>query len=128
MKFKMAWGIQSFCLCFLFNLAFAAVIFLMADTILESLNVWVSPLMGPDAPALSEDLQMALGSLGTFVVQIRGYLVPVLAALTTAITLLLWFFLFVAGGRQIRRAAVLSAAQAKIEISAKPKEEGEEAR
>jgi len=127
MKFKMAWGIQSFCLCFLFNLAFAAVIFLMADKILESLNVWVSPLMGPDAPALSEDLQMALGSFGTFVVQIREYLVPVLAALTTAITLLLWFFVFVAGGRQIRR-AVLSAAQAKIEISAKPKEEGEEAR
>ncbi|MGO9372003.1 MAG: hypothetical protein ACLQBD_07855 [Syntrophobacteraceae bacterium] len=127
MKVKMAWAIQSFCLCFLFNLAFAAVIFLMADKILEALNVWVSPLMGPGAPVLSEDLQMALGSFGTFVVQIRGYLVPVLAALTTAVTLLLWFFLFVAGGRQIRR-AVLGAAQAKIEVSTKPKEEGEEAR
>jgi len=127
MKFKMAWAIQSFCLCFLFNLAFAAVIFLMADRTLEALNVWISPLMGPGASALPEDLQVALGSFGTFVVQIRGYLIPVLAALTTAITLLLWFFLFLAGGRQISR-ALLSAPQAKIEVSTKPKEEGEEAR
>ena len=104
MKIKMAWAIQSFCLCFLFNLAFAAVIFFMADRILEALNVWVSPLMGPGAPALPEDLQMALGSFGTFVVQVRGYLIPVLAALTSAFTLLLWFFLFLAGGRQIRKA------------------------
>ena len=127
MKSKMAWAIQSFCLCFLFNLAFAAVIFLMADRILEALNVWVSPLMGPGAPVLPEDLQMAVGSFGTFVLQIRGYLMPVLAALTTAITLLLWFFIFLAGGRQIGRATI-SAAQAKVEVSVVPKEEGEEAR
>ena len=127
MKFKTAWAIQSFCLCFLFNLAFAAVIFLMTDKILEALNVWVSPLMGPGAPVLPEDLEMALGSFGTFVVQIRGYLIPVLAALTTAITLLLWFFLFLAGGRQISRATP-RAAQGKSEVSTKPKEEGEEAR
>lgn len=127
MKSKMAWAIQSFCLCFLFNLAFAAVIFLMADRILEALNVWVSPLMGPGAPVLPEDLQMAVGSFGTFVLQIRGYLMPVLAALTTAITLLLWFFIFLAGGRQIGRATI-NAAQAKVEVSVVPKEEGEEAR
>ncbi len=126
MKFKMAWAIQSFCLCFIFNLAFAAVIFLMADRILEALNIWVSPLTGPDAPALSEDLQMALGSFGTFVVQIRGYLMPVLAALAIAITLLLWFFLFLAGGRQISRA--FPSAKVKIQVSEKSKEEGEEAR
>jgi hypothetical protein len=127
MKFKTAWAIQSFCLCFLFNLAFAAVIFLMADKILGALNVWVSPLIGPGAPVPPEDLKMALGSFGTFVVQIRGYLIPVLAALTTAITLLLWFFLFLTGGRQISRATP-KAAQGKIEVSTKPKEEGEEAR
>ncbi len=126
MKFKTAWAIQSFFLCFLFNLAFAAVIFLMADRILEALNEWVAPLMGHGAPAPPEDLQMALGSLGTFVVQIRGYLMPVLAALTIAITLLLWFFLFLAGGRQISRAFPRD--QAKIEVSEKPKGEGEEAR
>ena len=63
---------------------------------------------------------MALGSFGTFVVQIRGYLMPVLAALTTAITLLLWFFLFLAGGRQIGRAS-LSAAQAKVRGKRKTK-------
>jgi hypothetical protein len=127
MKSKIAWAIQSFFLCFLFNLAFAAIIYLMADKILEALNVWVSPLTGPGAPALPEDFQMALGSFGTFLVQIHGYLMPVLAALTAAITLMLWFFLFLAGRRQIGR-ATLSAAQVKIEVSAKPKEEGEEAR
>ena len=127
MKSKIAWAIQSFFLCFLFNLAFAAIIYLMADKILEALNVWVSPLTGPGAPALPEDFQMALGSFGTFLVQIHGYLMPVLAALTAAITLMPWFFLFLAGRRQIGR-ATLSAAQVKIEVSAKPKEEGEEAR
>jgi len=126
MKFKTAWAIQSFLLCFLFNLAFAAVIFFMADRILEALNEWVSPLMGPGPLALSEDLQMALGSFGTFVVQVRGYVMPVLAALTTAITLMLWFFLFLAGGRQISRASL--SAHTKIQVSAESKVEGEEAR
>ena len=98
MKIKMAWAIQSFSLCFLFNLALGALIFYMADRGLEALNEWVSPLIGTGAPALPDDLHMALGSFGTFVVQMRGYLVPVLAALILAITLLLWFFVFLAGG------------------------------
>ena len=83
----------------------------MADRILEGLNEWVSPLTGPGAPALPDDLHMALGGFGNFIVQIRGYLMTVLAALASAFTLLLWFFLFLAGGRQIKRAgkrAVLS--------------------
>ena len=104
MKIKIAWAIQSFFLCFLCNLAFAAVIFFMADRILQGLNQWVSPLTGPGAPSLPDDLHMALGGFGNFVVQIRGYLMTVLAALTSAFTLLLWFFLFLAGGRQINRA------------------------
>lgn len=126
MKIKMAWAIQSFFLCFLFNLAFAAVIFFMADRILGALSEWVSPLMGPGAPVLPDDLHMALGGLGTLVVQIRGYLMLVLAALTTAITLLLWFFLSLAGGRQIRRAS--SSAQGGVQESVESKGEGEEAR
>jgi hypothetical protein len=125
MKFKRAWAIQSFFLCFFFNLAFAAVIFLMTDRTLEALNEWVSPLMGPGAPAMPEDLQTAFGSFGTFVAQIRGYAMPVLAALTTAITLLLWFFVFLAGGRQISRASV--SGKSKIEVKATSEVEGEEA-
>jgi len=111
MKIKIAWAIQSLFLCLLFNLAFAAVIFFMADRILEALNEWVSPLTGPGAPALPDDLHMAVGSLVNFIVQLRGNLMTVLAALASAFTLLLWFFLFLAGGRQIKRAgerAVLS--------------------
>jgi hypothetical protein len=104
MKIKTVWAIQSFFLCFFFNLAFAAVIFFMADRILEALNEWVSPLTGPGAPALPDDLHMALGSFWNLIAQVRGYLMAVLAALASAFTLLLWFFLFLAGGRQIRRA------------------------
>ncbi len=104
MKIKTAWAIQSLFLWFLFNLVFAAVIFFMADRILEALNEWVSPLSGPGVPSLPEDLQMALGSFGNFIVQIRGYLMAVIAALASAFTLLLWFFLFLTGGRQIRKA------------------------
>jgi hypothetical protein len=104
MKIKTAWAIQSLFLCFLFNLAFVAVIFFMADRILEALNEWILPLTGSGAPALPDDLHVALGSLGNFMAQVRGYLMAVLAALATAFTLLLWFFLFLAGGRQIRRA------------------------
>ncbi|MGA2025937.1 MAG: hypothetical protein ABSH17_02580 [Syntrophobacteraceae bacterium] len=108
MKIKIAWAIQSFFLCFLCNLAFAAVIFFMADRILQGLHEWVLPLTGPGAPALPDDLHMALGGLGNFIVQLRGYLLTVLAALASAFTLLLWFFLFLAGGRQINRAGKMA--------------------
>ncbi len=104
MKIKLAWAIQSFFLCFLCNLAFAAVIFFMADRILQGLHEWVLPLTGSGAPALPDDLHMALGGLRNFIVQVRGYLMAVLAALASAFTLLLWFFLFLAGCRQITRA------------------------
>ncbi len=133
MKIKTAWAIQSFFLCFLFNLAFAASMFFMADRILAALNEWVSPLTGPGAVALPDDLHMALGGLGIFIVQARGYLTAVLAALASALTLLLWFFVFLAGGRQIRRAgeaAWLSRVR-EPEVSEKTegsKAEGEEAR
>jgi hypothetical protein len=104
MKIRTAWAIQSFFLCFLFNLAFTAVIFFMANRILEASNEWVSPLTGPGAPALPDNVHMALGNFATLLVQARGYLTAVFAALASAFTLLMWFFLFLAGGRQIRRA------------------------
>jgi hypothetical protein len=104
MKIKKAWAIQSFCLCFLFNLALGAFMFYMADRCLEALNQWVSPLIGAGAPALPDDLQMALGGFRSFVADARGWLMPVLAALILAVTFLQWFFLFLVGGRQIRRA------------------------
>ena len=94
MKIKTAWAIQSFFLCFLFNLAFAAVIFFMADRVLEALNEWVSPLTGPGAPALPDDLQMALGSFGNFVVQVRGYLMTVLPLWLRRLHCFYGFFFF----------------------------------
>ncbi len=102
MKIKVAWAFQSFFLCFFFNMAFAAVIFFMADGIIKGLNDWISPLTG--ATALPEELRATLNNFGTFTHEMRGYLIPALAALTSSITLLLWFFIYLAGGRQIRRA------------------------
>jgi hypothetical protein len=104
MKIKKAWAIQSFCLCFLFNLALGALIFYMADRGLEALNQWISPLIGAGAPASPDDLHMALGGFGSFVADARRWLMPLLAALILAVTFLQWFFLFLAGSRQIRRA------------------------
>jgi hypothetical protein len=105
MKIKMAWAIQSFSLCFLFNLALGALIFFIADRGLGALNEWVSPLIG--VPALPDNLHMALDAFGTFIAQARRYMMPLLAALTLAITFLLWFSIFLAGARQIRRAGEL---------------------
>ena len=118
MKTKISWAIQSFFLCFLFNLAFTAVLFFMADKVLGALNEWVLPLTGPAGPALGDDARAALSSFGNFEVQVRGYLMPVLAALASAFTLLLWFFLFVAGRRQIRKAGERAALSGKPEVEA----------
>jgi len=115
MKTKITWAIQSFFLCLLFNLAFTAVIFFMADRILEALNEWILPLTGSGGPALPDEARTALGSFRNFAVQIRGYLIPVLAALASAFTLLLWFFLYLTGGRQIRRAGERAALSGKPE-------------
>lgn len=118
MKIKITWAFQSFFLCLLFNLAFTAVIFFMADRILEALNEWVLPLTGPGGPALPDDARMALGSFGNFAAQVRGYLIPVLAALSSAFTLLLWFFLFLAGGGQIRKARERAGLSGKPQVEA----------
>lgn len=107
MKIKTAWAVQSFLLCFLFNLALGALIFYMAGRCLEALNQWILPLTGEGAPALPEELHMALGGFAAFTAQARDYLLPLLGVLTLAVTFLLWFFVFLAGRRQIRRAGEL---------------------
>ena len=110
MKSKRAWTVQSFIICIVFNGILAGLIFLMATKIVESLNEWISPFMKPGAPNLPDDIRSALSGSGSFLTQLHQYLAPVLAAMTSAITLLLWFCIFLLGRRQIDRAAVESAA------------------
>jgi hypothetical protein len=105
MKIKTAWAAQSFLLCFLFNLVLGALMFYMAGRSLEALNQWVSPLIA--APGPPDELHVALGGFLAFTTQAGIWLMPLLAALTLSMTFLLWFFLFLVGGRQIRRAGEL---------------------
>lgn len=104
MKTGTAWAVQSFCICFLFNLALGALIFFMAEKGLEAMNDWVTPLTGSGAPALPEEVHTVLAGFGSFAGEAKTYLLPMVAALTLAITSLLWLFVFLAGGRQIRKA------------------------
>jgi hypothetical protein len=108
MRIKIAWAIQSFFLCFLFNLALAALLFFMADRVLEAVREWVLPVVGPGGPDLPEDVHMGLVNLGNLVAQERGQLKEVLGALVSAFTLLMWCLVFLAGRRQIRKAAKLA--------------------
>jgi hypothetical protein len=110
MKIKRAWAVQSFVICVVFNAVLVGLIFLMADKILEGLNEWTSPFLKPGAPNLPDDVRSALSGFGNFLTQVHQYLVPVLAAMTSAITLLLWFCLLLLGRRQIDRAGAESAA------------------
>ena len=133
MKIKSAWAIQSLFLCFLFNIAFTAVICFLGYKTLDALNEWISPLSSLEGAALPEDVHTALGNFSTVIAQAQGYVKIVLIPLASAFTLLLWFFLFLAGGRQIRRAGARDGLSRvpEPEISQKtegPKEEGEEAR
>ncbi len=102
-KIKAVWALQSFLLCVIFNGIFAVLVFLMADKVLEELNGWLSPFLG--STTLPEDMRTALNNLGTFTTQMRQYLMPGLAALAAAVTLLLWFFLFLLGTWQIGKTA-----------------------
>ncbi len=104
MKIKMVWAIQSFSLCFFFNLALGALIFFISNRGLEALNEWLSLLTGAGASAPPDNLHMVLDNFGTLIAQARRYMLPLLVSLTLAITFLLWFSVFLAGGRQIRRA------------------------
>lgn len=103
MKIKTAWAVQSLTLCFLFNLAFTALIFYMASRFIDASQQWVSALGASGAPAMTANAHTALGGLSALITQARGWLKAVLCVLASAFTLLLWFFIFLAGGRQIKR-------------------------
>lgn len=103
MKIKTAWAFQSLALCFLFNLAFTAVMFYMTSRIIDASQQWISALSASGAHAMPADALTALGGLTALIVQARGWLKPVISVLALAFTLLMWFFLFLAGGRQMRR-------------------------
>ena len=102
MKIKTAWALQSLALCFLFNLAFAAVIFYMASKVMDASHQWVSALGASGAPALSENAHLALGGLSALIARTSGWLKPVLFVLSSAFTLLMWFFIFLAGARMVK--------------------------
>jgi hypothetical protein len=107
MKIKTAWAIQSLALCVLFNLVFTMVIFYMASGLINASHQWVSAL-GASAPAMPADVHKALDGLNTLIAQTRAGLMPVLSLLSSAFTLLLWFFIFGLGCRQLRRSELES--------------------
>lgn len=109
MKSKRAWTLQSFIICIVFNGILAGLIFLMANKIVDGLNEWVSPFTKPGAPNLPDEVRSALSSLGGVLTQLRQYLAPALAAMSSAITLLLWLCISIAGRRQIDRASAQAA-------------------
>ncbi|MEN6441301.1 MAG: hypothetical protein ABFD97_22260 [Syntrophobacter sp.] len=105
MNIKRAWAFQSFIVCFLLNSIFAGLIFLMTEKVLEGLGEWVIPLTGEGAMNLPDNARAALSNTGLFIVQLRQYMVPALAALTFAATFLLWLAVFWIGRRHIDRAS-----------------------
>lgn len=117
MKPKKAWAVQSFAICFVLNAVLAGVIFFMADKVTQALVAWVSPFLGPGAPPAPDDAHTAFAGLGTLIGQLRKYLAPALAAVTFGLTLPMWLFLLLVGGRQIDRAEKNSASPAPPSIS-----------
>ncbi len=106
MKIKRAWTVQSLFICIVFNGVLAGLIFLMANKILDGLSEWVTPFMKPGAPNVPDEVRSALNSLSVFLGELRQYLAPALAAMSGAVTILLWFCIALVGRRQINRAAV----------------------
>lgn len=105
MKTNRAWALQSFIACFFFNSVLACLIFFIADKIVGGISEWISPFLNPGAANIPDDMRSALGGIAIFLSELRSYLVPALAALAGAATLLLWFCVFLIGRRQIGRAA-----------------------
>ena len=103
MKIKTAWAFQSLVLCMLFNLVFAAVILYMASGLIDASRQWIAAL-GASLPAgASPNAHAALVGLSALIAQAHGWVKPVLFLLASAFALLGWFFLFLTGGRQMRR-------------------------
>lgn len=103
MKPKGAWAVQSLAICIVCNAVFAAMIFMMSDKILSGFGEWLSPFVAQGGPALPGEVHSALAGLMNFVVQLHGYLLPILAVLAAGITLLLWLCVFSLGLRLVRR-------------------------
>lgn len=103
MKIKTAWAIQSMALCFLFNLVFTVVIFYMASRLMDASHQWLLALGASGAHATPANAHTAVLGLSTLIAQARGAFTAVLFVLASAFTLLLWFFIFLTGRRQIRR-------------------------
>ncbi len=116
MKTKTAWAIRSLALCFLFNLAFAAVIFYMASRVIDASHQWVSALGASGAPALPANALMALGGLSALIAQTNGWLKPVLFVLASAFTLLMWFFIFLAGAGMLKVESLKVGSAAPLEV------------
>ncbi|MDA8305226.1 MAG: hypothetical protein M0Z81_00100 [Deltaproteobacteria bacterium] len=108
MKIKTVWAIQSLALCLLFNLVFTAVIFYMASRVIDASHQWVSALSASWTPAMPANVHKALGGLTDLIAQTRGHLTAVLSILAPAFTVLMWFFIFLSGSRQMRRSKVES--------------------
>lgn len=100
MKTKGAWALLSFLTCFAFNAVLAFVIYYMANRILEGLNELISPFVGAAGAGLSDDMRSALNNVRVFLGQLHQYMVPVLSALTVAVTLPLWFCIYLLGRGQ----------------------------
>jgi hypothetical protein len=105
MKIKTVWALESLALCFLFNLAFAAVIFYMNHRLIEACRQWIAALGTTLKPSMPAEAHKAFDGLSTFITQASGRSLPVLAVLAFAFTLLLWFFIFLTGSSKLRRTA-----------------------
>ena len=110
MKPKGAWTVRSFLICFACNAVLAGLFYMMADKVLDGLIEWVSPLLGPGAPGLPENVHSALSSLNGFVASLRQNLAAGIAAVAGAAAFFMWLLLLIQGraliGRAEREAAV----------------------
>lgn len=109
MKIKTGWAFASLALCFLFNLGFAAVIFYMSRGLIEGCRQWIAALGVTLKPSMPADAHRAFDGLSALLTRASGRLLPVLAVLAFAFTLLLWFFIFLTGCGKLRRTAAESA-------------------
>ncbi len=99
-----AWAIQSFTACILLNAVLGCLIYLMADKIIEGLSEWILPL-SRSAPAVPDEVRTILSGMGVFLDRLEKWLAPALAAVTGAVTLLLWLSVYLIGRRRINRIA-----------------------
>ncbi len=119
MKIKTAWAFQSLALCVVFNLVFAAVILYMASGLIDASRQWIAALGASLPSGASPSAHAALVGLSVLIAQASGWVKPVLFLLASAFTLLGWFFLFLTGGRQMRRVASQVDSQ-KIPVGSQP--------